>query len=92
METDLALHFPHGFLDDRNSIRTALHSAGLVNPPARDVFIIQTFLQSAIDNITEGLLPDDSSKLRRSGMGEKKLMQWRDFLLVLRSIVVSYGR
>lgn len=92
VETDFNLHFPHGYLDDRDAIRTAIHLSSGSSPPAKDVLLVQKFLQKVIEN-PEGQLENESNNVRRSGVGSsKKLMQWRDFILVVRSIVQSYGQ
>ena len=94
VEVDLNIVHPHGYFDNRDQIRKALHLTGSPNPPARDVFLVQQFLEFASENLTEGLLDEQekNNKVRRSGLGSKKLMQCRDFVLVLRSILSSYGR
>jgi hypothetical protein len=93
IETDLSLHFPHGHLDDREAVRTALKLSGSPNPPARDVLLVQQFLLKAVER-PEGLLEEElnrQKRLRRSGAATKRLIQWRDFVLVLRGLVASYG-
>lgn len=92
VETDFNLHFPHGYLDDRDAVRTAIHLSSGSNPPARDVLLVQKYLQKVAENPEGQLEEEKAGSVRRSGMGSHKLMQWRDFILVLRSIVQSYGR
>jgi hypothetical protein len=93
IETDLSLHYPHGHLDDRQAVRMALQLSGGLDPPARDVLLVQQFLQKVVES-PEGLLEDEANsqrKQRKSGVTTKRLIQWRDFVLVLRSLVSSYG-
>lgn len=96
VEVDLNLLHPHGFFDNRDHIRKALHLSESPNAPARDVLLVQQFLEYASENLQEGLSDDQegekNNKSRRSGLGTKKLMQCRDFVLTLRSILSSYGR
>jgi hypothetical protein len=91
VETDLHLHYPHGYLDDREAIRNTLHLSGSPNPPARDVLLLQQFLLKSAED-PEGLGEDEQKKIRRGGVGYKKLMQWRDYVLILRSLIQSYGQ
>lgn len=91
VQADLQLHFPHGHLDNNDDVRTALKLSGRNQPTSGEVALASKFLSYVAEHVEVGLVKDETGRVKRSGIGKNKLMQWRDLVLVLRSILSNYG-
>lgn len=92
VQTDLALHFPHGHLDNNDDVRMALKFAGRRDATAGEVSWTVKFLSYVAEHVEVGQVKDEHGKLKRSGTGKNKLMQWRDFILVLKFLYTNYKK
>ncbi|CAE7774991.1 unnamed protein product, partial [Symbiodinium microadriaticum] len=92
IQTDLHLHFPHGYLDNNDDVRIALKLSGRHQPSSGEVALASKFLSYVAEHVEVGQVKDESGKVKRSGIGKNKLMQWRDLVLALRSVLSNYGK